>query len=88
MTSPASFSDEPTRVAALVNAFLTGQSGSVLGDELGPHATLTTGADARDDCAIYDLDGPVTLVVGSDYVRGPKFALYEHGLLTNFDIGY
>jgi thiamine-monophosphate kinase len=27
-------------------------------------------------------------VVGSDYVRGPKFALYELGLLSNFDIGY
>ncbi|WP_232534249.1 thiamine-phosphate kinase [Plantactinospora sp. KBS50] len=37
---------------------------------------------------MYDLDGPVTLVAGSDYVRGPKFTLYEQGLLTNFDIGY
>ncbi|MDG4829321.1 thiamine-phosphate kinase [Solwaraspora sp. WMMD1047] len=88
MTAAATYSDEPTRVAKLVGAFLTGQSGSVLGGGHGPHATLTAGADARDDCAIYDLDGPVTLVVGSDYVRGPKFALYEHGLLTNFDIGY
>jgi thiamine-monophosphate kinase len=26
--------------------------------------------------------------MGSDYVRGPKFALYEIGLLSNFDIGY
>ncbi|MFV2088889.1 thiamine-phosphate kinase [Micromonospora sp. LOL_021] len=88
MTSPASYSDEPTRVAALVGAFLSGQSGAVLGDSYGPLATLTAGADTRDDCAIYDLDGPVTLVVGSDYVRGPRFALYEHGLLTNVDIGY
>ncbi|BCJ58168.1 hypothetical protein Jiend_15900 [Micromonospora endophytica] len=86
MTSATSHSDEPTRVAKLVGAFLSGQSGAVLGD--GPHATLTAGADSTDDCAIYDLDGPVTLVVGSDYVRGAKFALYEQGLLTNFDIGY
>ncbi|MFY1636216.1 thiamine-phosphate kinase [Solwaraspora sp. WMMB335] len=88
MTSQASFSDEPTRVAALVGAFLTGQSGAILGDDHGPHVTLRAGADARDDCAIYDLDTPVTLVAGSDYVRGPKFTLYEHGLLTNVDIGY
>ncbi|MET8525606.1 thiamine-phosphate kinase [Micromonospora sp. NPDC005172] len=88
MTLEATYSDEPTRVAKLVGAFLTGQSGSVLGDGQGPNATLTVGADARDDCAVYDIDGPVTLVVGSDYVRGPKFALYEQGLLTNFDIGY
>ena len=88
MTREASFSDEPTRVAALVDAFLTGQSGSILGDSHGPYATLTAGADTHDDCAVYDLDGPVTLVVGSDYVRGPRFALYEHGLLTNIDIGY
>jgi thiamine-monophosphate kinase len=26
--------------------------------------------------------------VGTDYVRGPKFALYELGLQSNFDIGY
>lgn len=88
MTSETTYSDEPTRVAKLVGAFLAGQSGSLLGDEHGPHATLTLGADSKDDCASYDIDGPVTLVVGSDYVRGPKFALYEQGLLTNFDIGY
>ncbi|WBB75572.1 thiamine-phosphate kinase [Micromonospora sp. WMMD1128] len=88
MNSEATYSDEPTRVAMLVGAFLAGQSGAVLGDGHGPHATLTGGADARDDCAVYEVDGPVTLVVGSDYVRGPKFALYEQGLLTNFDIGY
>ncbi|MFY1674008.1 thiamine-phosphate kinase [Plantactinospora sp. WMMB334] len=82
------YSDEPTRIAKLVDAYLAGQSGSVLGDGDGPHATLTVGADVRDDCAVYDLPGPVTLVVGSDYVRGPKFVLYEHGLLTNVDIGY
>jgi thiamine-monophosphate kinase len=88
MTLEPTYSDEPTRVAKLVSAFLTGQSGSVLGDRHGPSATLVIGADQRDDCATYDLSGPVTLVAGSDYVRGPKFALYEQGLLTNYDIGY
>jgi thiamine-monophosphate kinase len=81
-------SDEPTRMAQLVSKFLSGQSGSVLGDLSSSVATLTLGADKKDDCAVFDLSGPVSLVVGSDYVRGPKFALYEEGLLSNFDIGY
>jgi thiamine-monophosphate kinase len=41
-----------------------------------------------DDCAVYDIDEPMSLVVGSDYVRGPKFALYEAGLLNEYDLGY
>ncbi|MFI5954965.1 thiamine-phosphate kinase [Cryptosporangium sp. NPDC051539] len=49
---------------------------------------LTVGADRRDDCAVYDIGAPVTLVVGSDYVRGPKFVLHELGYLTDYDIGY
>jgi thiamine-monophosphate kinase len=82
------FSDEPTRVSQIVRDFLKGQSGQMTGFAGGPHALLTVGADAKDDCAAYDIDRPVTLVIGSDYVRGPKFALYEMGLLSNFDIGY
>jgi thiamine-monophosphate kinase len=82
------FSDEPTRVSQLVREFLGGQSGTVTGAVGGPQALLAIGGDARDDCAAYEIEQPVTLVVGSDYVRGPKFALYELGLLSNFDIGY
>lgn len=81
-------SDEPTRVAQLVSKFLSGQSGSLIGDGSSSVATLTLGADRKDDCAVFDLPGPVSLVAGSDYVRGPKFSLYEEGLLSNFDIGY
>ncbi|HZM83120.1 MAG TPA: thiamine-phosphate kinase [Candidatus Limnocylindrales bacterium] len=80
-------SDEPTRVAQLVARFHRGQSGTLLSDAPVP-ARLTHGADHLDDCAVFDLGGPVTLVAGSDYVRGPKFALYEQGLLSHFDIGY
>jgi len=32
--------------------------------------------------------GNQDLVVGSDYVRGPKFRLYEYGLLNENDLGY
>lgn len=80
-------SDEPTRVEQLVTRFLSKQSGSSFGPGEGD-VLLTIGADRRDDCAVYDLAGPVTLVVGSDYVRGPKFVLHEMGLLSDFDIGY
>ncbi|WP_369376197.1 thiamine-phosphate kinase [Streptomyces sp. cg36] len=80
-------SDEPTRVQQLVNAFLTGQSGRNVGAD-GLDVELTAGADAKDDCAVYEFHTPMSLVVGSDYVRGPKFALYEMGLLSGFDIGY
>jgi len=41
-----------------------------------------------DDCAVYSFDGNGELVFGSDYVRGPKFQLYEQGLLNEYDIGY
>ncbi|GAA0581439.1 thiamine-phosphate kinase [Streptomyces crystallinus] len=81
------YSDEPTRVRQLVSEFLTDQSGTSLGGD-GLEVRLTAGADARDDCAVYDLSSPMSLVVGSDYVRGPKFVLYELGLLSGFDIGY
>jgi thiamine-monophosphate kinase len=82
------FSDEPTRVSQIMTEFLGGQSGALTAMADGQKARLIIGADDKDDCAAYDLDGPVTLVIGSDYVRGPKFALYEMGLLSNFDIGY
>lgn len=86
--SNGSYSDEPTRVSQLVRDFLEGQSGALVGADGDAQAVLTVGADAKDDCAVYKIDKPTMLVVGSDYVRGPKFALYELGLLSNFDIGY
>lgn len=81
-------SDEPTRVDNIVRRFFSDQSGSLLAEVPGAAVTLSIGADNKDDCAVYDLSGPVSLVFGSDYVRGPKFMLYEAGYLSNFDIGY
>jgi thiamine-monophosphate kinase len=88
MTHNATYSDEPTRVDQIVRNFFSSQTGSVFGADGSVHATLLAGADAKDDCAVFEIDGPASLVVGSDYVRGPKFILYELGLLSNFDIGY
>ena len=82
------YSDEPGRVGQMIEMFLSGQSDSVASPEDLPRVCLSVGADARDDCAVYDVSGPMSLVVGSDYVRGSKFVLYELGLLNNFDIGY
>jgi thiamine-monophosphate kinase len=88
-------SDEPTRVGHLVQRYLLGQSGAQISIENGEIASsgladviLTDGADKGDDCAVIEVQKPITLVVGSDYVRGPKFILYEIGLLSNYDIGY
>jgi thiamine-monophosphate kinase len=44
-------------------------------------------AQAADDCAVLALKAPVDIVLGTDYVRGPKFHLYEAGFLSDRDIG-
>jgi thiamine-monophosphate kinase len=49
---------------------------------------LTLGADQRDDCAVYRFSGDLELVAGSDYVRGPKFRLYELGYMNEYDLGF
>lgn len=84
----AMISDEPKRVDQIVSRFFSAQSGTQLANIDSTKIGLTLGADKKDDCAVLDISGPVTLVFGSDYVRGPKFYLYERGLLNNFDIGY
>lgn len=49
---------------------------------------LVSGAEDADDCAVYDLPGNLSLVVGMDFVRGTKFTLFQEGKLNYFDIGY
>lgn len=82
------YSDEPTRVKQIVTRFFKDQSGTPLARVESSDVVLSIGADHRDDCAVLDVHGPMSLVFGSDYVRGPKFALYERGLLSNYDLGY
>lgn len=82
-------SDEPARLANIVSKIFPSQSGTisiVLSDQTT--ATLTAGVDAQDDCAVFRMTGEQELVVGSDYVRGPKFRMYEMGLLNDYDVGY
>lgn len=85
-TGPAS--DEPTRLANIISTLFTDQTGwsrRLTGDQ---RVELLAGADAQDDCAVFRLDGPQEIVMGSDYVRGAKFRLYELGYLNNYDVGY
>lgn len=53
----------------------------------GASIGLVTGASARDDCAVYSLPG-MDLVIGSDYVRGTGFSMYEQGQMSYYDTGY
>lgn len=83
-----SASDEPARLANIISTVFAGQAGwtrTLSGNE---QVRLLAGADAQDDCAVFNLSGPMDLVVGSDYVRGSKFSLYELGYLDYFDVGY
>lgn len=77
--------DEPARVARLA-ATLGGEGWSATLAN-GSSISLVTGVAARDDCAVYSLPG-MDLVVGSDYVRGVGFSMYERGQMSYHDIGY
>jgi thiamine-monophosphate kinase len=54
----------------------------------GSTAELVCGATDQDDCAAYSLSGDSVLVMGSDYVRGVRFSLYELGYLQPYDLGW
>jgi thiamine-monophosphate kinase len=65
-----------------------GQTGWSVTLDATPSITVIAGADAQDDCAVLRVQHPVDVVVGTDYVRGSKFYLYERGLLNEFDIAW
>ncbi|WP_245848127.1 thiamine-phosphate kinase [Lentzea kentuckyensis] len=83
-------SDEPTRLANIIADLFHDQSAmaeQIAVDECST-VRLVAGADAQDDCAVFRMSGNHELVVGSDYVRGPKFRLYEMGHLSDYHLGY
>jgi thiamine-monophosphate kinase len=49
---------------------------------------LVAGVGDADDCAVYDIQGNLSLVVGTDFVRGTNFTLFRELYLDYFDIGY
>jgi thiamine-monophosphate kinase len=81
-------SDEPTRVDLLTS--LIGRTSRVWPPEPTHGGSVRLGVRAvdRDDCAVFDVSGPLQIVVGSDYVRGVGFSMYELGHMDAFDIGY
>ena len=48
----------------------------------------STGLAALDDCAVIPLDEQRDLVVGTDFVRGEGFHLFQRGYLSWSDVGY
>lgn len=90
MSSTNIFSDEPARLEGIISKLFAGQSSETPLAEHhdGSTAAVIAGADSQDDCAVVAIRGDQDFVIGSDYVRGPKFRLYEYGLLTEFDLGY
>lgn len=88
-STPASLSDEPTRLQTIVTRIFadTPEKFSTTLHN-GASVELCEGVAAQDDCAVFRCSGTQELVVGSDYVRGPKFRLYEAGLLDEYDLGY
>ncbi|WP_040742561.1 thiamine-phosphate kinase [Nocardia tenerifensis] len=79
--------DEPSKIAEIIVPTMGAEALSTVLTN-GATAELLLGAGAQDDCAAFRLEGSHVLVTGSDYVRGPKFSLYEKGFLTNYDIGW
>lgn len=83
-------SDEPTRLTNTIVSLFHDQVNDFepVSWPDGSQVRLLAGADTQDDCAIFQFSGNHELVVGSDYVRGPKFRLYEMGYLDEYDLGY
>lgn len=74
-------SDEQDRLSSIVSKIFSAPL-------MDSSVSLIADAASQDDCAIFRIDEPVDIVASSDYVRGPKFHLYELGLLDEYDLGY
>lgn len=79
--------DEKQRVASLL-ARMAASAVSHTWEMPNGRVDLVTPVSDGDDCAVLDFSGELSLVCGSDYIRGSKFALFEGGLLSHYDLGY
>lgn len=82
------YSDESHRLRNVVVPLLSTMTSGAKFSAAGGDASFHIGAGQLDDCAVLDFHGEVSFVIGSDYVRGPKFALYEQGILNEYDLGF
>jgi thiamine-monophosphate kinase len=80
--------NETEKLAQIVCPLFAEDDGVKVELDNGSTATNILGVSDQDDCSAYSLSGEQTLVFGSDYVRGPKFSLYENGHIGNYDIGW
>lgn len=79
-------SDEKDRIARFIR---TQEPDHAVTIDVGTGTVaLILGAAEGDDAALFRLHGDIDLVATTDYVRGTKFALYELGHLTLYDLGY
>jgi len=78
-------SGEQTRLQ-IVRSILNEQSLPV--QAIAASVDLVVNANDADDCAVYNLPGNLSLVVGMDFIRGTKFTLFREKYLNYFDIGY
>jgi thiamine-monophosphate kinase len=53
-----------------------------------PSEGVIVGAEQRDDCAVISISNDTDLVIGSDFVRGSEFYLFQLGLLNYEDLGW
>lgn len=80
--------DEAVRLRDVISTLLQGQAGWAAALDREASVSVVAGAEAQDDCAVLHVHSPLDVVIGSDYVRGSKFFLYEQGLLDEYDIGW
>ena len=78
-------SGEQTRLQ-IIRSILNEQS--LPAQSIAASVDLVVDAHDADDCAVYDLPGNLSLVVGMDFIRGTKFTLFREEYLNYFDIGY
>lgn len=81
-------SDEPTKLTDIVAPLFGPTLANPHSLRSGATATQVLGVAEQDDCAAFRIVGEQTIVLGSDYVRGTKFSLYELGVLSNYDVGW
>jgi thiamine-monophosphate kinase len=78
-------SDEQTRLQ-IIRSILNEQTLSVHNTAGAVH--LVVDSSDADDCAVYNIVGKLSLVVGMDFIRGTQFTLFREGYLNYFDLGY
>ncbi len=78
-------SDEQTRLQIIHNIL---NEQSLPAQIIASSIDLVVDSSDADDCAVYDLPGNLSLVVGMDFIRGTKFTLFREKYLNYFDIGY